>query len=100
VYPLLQLFVDQGLVEGLDADGRRVFGLTEAGRAKADRGRLRGLADASPVGSGRLRLRAELEQLNGAARQVGTEGRAEQVEQAVEVVRGARKAIYRLLADQ
>jgi DNA-binding PadR family transcriptional regulator len=102
VYPLLQLFVDQGLVEGLDVEDRRVFKLTDAGRAEADARHLRELADAraaSPATSLGLQLRAELEQLYGAARQVGAVGEAGELQQAVEIVRSARHAIYRLLAD-
>ncbi len=102
VYPLLQLFVDQGLVEGLDVDGRRVFKLTDAGRAQADERHLLELADAgtSPAGSLGTQLRAELEQLYGAARQVGAVGDAGQLQQAIEIVRRARHAVYRLLADE
>src|SRR5437016_8738462 len=37
VYPTLQLFVDQGLVESQEVEGRRRFSLTEAGRAEAER---------------------------------------------------------------
>jgi DNA-binding PadR family transcriptional regulator len=102
VYPLLQLFVDQGLVEGLDVGGRRVFKLTGAGRAQADARHLRELAnagDTSPASSPGMQLRAELEQLYGAARQVAAAGQAGQLQQAIDIVRGARHAIYRLLAD-
>jgi len=100
VYPLLQLFVDQGLVEGLEVEGRKVFKLTDAGREQADKTPLRELADASPAGSLAMQLRAELEQLHGAARQVGAVGQAGELERAVEIVRSARQALYRLLADQ
>ena len=32
IYPTLQLLEDQGLIEGEEADGKRLFSLTEAGR--------------------------------------------------------------------
>ncbi len=100
VYPLLQLLEDEGLVRGADQDGRRVYELTETGRAKADQSGLRDLA-AGPAGAAaHLDLRAEVRRLHVAARQVGTAGEAAQVEQAVTIVKNARQALYRLLADQ
>jgi DNA-binding PadR family transcriptional regulator len=99
VYPLLQLFEDEGLAEGRDQGGRRVFALTEAGRAQADLGRVRDLAADPDAGSRHQQLRAEVQQLHSAARQVGTAGGPAQIEQAVVVVRAARQALYRLLAE-
>ncbi len=100
VYPLLQLLEDEGFAQGADQDGRRVYELTEAGRAKADAGLLRDLADGPPAAAAHLGLRAEVQRLHAAARQVGTAGEAAQVEQAVAIVKNARQALYRLLADQ
>lgn len=99
VYPLLQLFEDEGLATGREQGGRRVFALTEAGRAQADRGRVRDLAADPAAVSQHQELRAEVHQLHLAARQVGSAGRPAQVEQAVAVVREARQALYRLLAE-
>jgi DNA-binding PadR family transcriptional regulator len=99
VYPLLQLFEDEGLAEGREQGGRKVFALTQAGRAQADRGRMRDLAAGPAAGSHHQQLRAEVQQLHSAARQVGTAGSPAQVEQAVAVVRAARQALYRLLAE-
>src|SRR5579875_212843 len=99
VYPLLQLLVDEGRVRGADTGGRRVYELTLEGRAHADQGRLRDLA-AGPAAAAHMDLRAEVHRLHAAARQVGTAGEAAQVEQAVEIVKNARQALYRLLADQ
>ena len=45
-------------------------------------------------------LRAEIKRLHAAARQVGMAGEAAQVEQAAAIVKDARQALYRLLADQ
>src|SRR6516165_259709 len=44
VYPLLQLLEDEGLIRGTDQDGRRVYELTETGRAQADQSLLGDLA--------------------------------------------------------
>ena len=99
VYPLLQLLEDEGLIRGTDADGRKVYELTEEGRAQADGSRLRDLAD-GPAAGAHVDLRTEIQRLDSAARQVGMAGEAAQVEQAVAIVRNARQALYRLLAEQ
>jgi DNA-binding PadR family transcriptional regulator len=99
VYPSLQALEDQGLAASTDANGRKVYELTEAGRAKADRGRLEELSAARPSGAAHHELRAELQSLHSAARQVGAVGSALQVEQAADIVGRARKALYRLLSD-
>ena len=100
VYPLLQLLEDEGLVRGTDTGGRRVYELTPAGQAQADQGRLRDLAVGPSAATAHLDLRAEVQRLHSAARQVGTAGDAGQVEAATAIVRNARQALYRLLADQ
>lgn len=100
VYPLLQLLEDEGLIHGSDEDGRKVYELTQAGRGQADDTRLRDLADGPSGPSAHLDLRVEMERLHSAARQVGMAGEGAQVEQAVTIVRNARQALYRLLADQ
>ena len=101
VYPLLQLLEDEGLLRGSDEEGRRVYELTEAGRAQADQSRLRELAAGPPAAAAaHLDLRAEVQRLHAAARQVGTAGDTAQVEQAVAIVKNARQALYRLLADE
>jgi DNA-binding PadR family transcriptional regulator len=99
VYPLLQLFEDEGLATGREQGGRRVFALTDAGRAQADRGRVRDLAADPAAASQHQELRAEVQQLHLAARQVAAAGGPAQVEQAVAVVREARQALYRVLAQ-
>lgn len=99
VYPLLQLFEDEGLAEGREQGGRKIFALTDAGRAQADGGRVRSLAADPAAVSHHQELRTEVQQLHLAARQVGAAGGPAQVEQAVAAVRAARQALYRLLAE-
>ena len=99
VYPLLQLFEDEGLATGREQGGRKVFALTEAGRAQADQGRVRDLAADPATTSRHQELRTEVQQLQLAARQVGAAGSHAQIEQAVAAVRSARQALYRLLAE-
>lgn len=100
VYPLLQLLEDEGLIHGSEADGRKVYELTEAGRQQADDRWLRDLAGGPSEAAPQSDLRTEVQRLHSAARQVGMAGEAAQVEQAVTIVKNARQALYRLLADQ
>jgi DNA-binding PadR family transcriptional regulator len=100
VYPLLQLFEDAGLICGRDAGGRRTFELTQAGRSQADEGRLRALAADASRPPAQLDVRVELEKLHDAARQVAHAGTPEQLTRAVELIRGVRQAIYRMLAEE
>jgi len=100
VYPLLQLLEDERLVSSTDQDGRKVYELTQTGQAQADQSRLTDLAAGPAEAAAHMDLRAEVHRLHSAARQVGTAGDAAQVEHAVAIVRTARQALYRLLADQ
>jgi DNA-binding PadR family transcriptional regulator len=102
VYPTLQLLADEGLVAAEEANGKKTYSLTEAGRAEAtaadgqsapwesfgsrDTGRTSALPKAG----------AKLAQ---AAAQVGRGGTPEQVAQAVEVLDEARRKLYSILAQ-
>ncbi len=102
VYPSLQMLADEDLVTSTERDGKRVFALTDAGRAKAEE---RVAAEGFPwdtMDGGRVEqggLRAAVRELHLAAKQVGATGTPETVERATEVVTAARKELYRLLAD-
>ena len=103
VYPTLQLLEDQGLIKGEEADGRRVFALTETGVAEAAVIKER-LGDAPWGAEGgeqdpRFALRQAVFQLGAAAKQVAMAGTPEHVQSALEILREARKRIYALLAD-
>jgi len=103
VYPALALLEDEGLVAAEEADGRKQFALTDAGRAHVEENREKlgePWADLGrEVGEGRLELRGLLWQLGAAAMQVATAGSDAQVARAREVIVDARKALYRLLAE-
>jgi DNA-binding PadR family transcriptional regulator len=108
IYPLLAMFEDKGVVESHEAEGRRVFSLTAAGREQAEQAKQRGITDPGPAFSADPRspndsrspqLGAEMQQLEVAGRQIVMLADPAQVEQAVEIVRNARKALYRLLAE-
>ena len=103
VYPTLQLLEDQGIIKGEEADGRRVFSLTEGG-AEAAAALKERLGD-SPFGTEggeqdpRFALRQAVFSLGGAVKQVAMTGSADDTQKALEILREARKNLYALLAD-
>jgi DNA-binding PadR family transcriptional regulator len=113
VYPTLQLFEDEGLVQSEKREGKRVYELTEAGRTEAtERAKRFGKApwESEPgPGAGRHEvfrgLRKAGERLGPAIpmflmalRQVGMSGDSAQIERASEVVKKATKELYQILA--
>jgi DNA-binding PadR family transcriptional regulator len=102
VYPTLQQLTDEGLVRSEESDGRRVYELTDTGRAEA--GSREGPAPweqaADEDGNPHRELRRLLGGLIQAVGQVAQAGNPEQLGSAQEILREARKRIYRLLADE
>ena len=100
VYPTLQLLADEGLIAAEESNGRKIYSLTEAGRAVA------GDEIGSPWDSAESahgsrfgsipKAGVELAQ---AAAQVNRTGSAEQVAQAVAVLDDARRRLYSILAQ-
>ena len=103
VYPTLQLLEDQGFIKGEEVEGRRVFSLTEAGKAEAAASKeAHGAPWESPEHGDegpRFKLRKAVFQIASAAKQVGTTGSSDQVDKALEILTDARKRIYELLAE-
>ena len=102
VYPTLQHLEDEGLIEpGPSESGRNVYALTEAGRAaQAAAGTATPWAEAEKdVDDDLVELRDLVHQVLAATRQVAQAGTAAQVKGAQDVLRTARKGIYRLLAE-
>jgi DNA-binding PadR family transcriptional regulator len=103
VYPTLQLLEDQGIIKGEEAEGRRVFSLTEGGAEAA--AALKERVGESPFGAEggeqdpRFALRQAVFSLGGAVKQVAMTGSAEDTQKALEILRDARKKVYALLAD-
>jgi DNA-binding PadR family transcriptional regulator len=100
VYPTLQTLEEEGLLTSLSEGGRRTYTLTTAGKARARAAAKEPTpwqgADCRP---GRAPLRDLTHAVHAAAKQVGTEGTADQVERAMEILRDARKQLYRVLAE-
>ncbi|WP_353987611.1 PadR family transcriptional regulator [Ruicaihuangia caeni] len=101
VYPALQLLADEGLVTAAEADGRKTYSLTEAGRAVAEDANdsapwmMSGMGHATH-GAAIPRAGSKLAQ---AAAQVARHGTPEQVNQAVAVLDEARRRLYSILAQ-
>ena len=98
----MQLLEDQGFIKGEEVEGKRVFSLTEAGKAEAaDSKERHGAPWESPEHgdeSPRFKLRSAVFQIGAAVKQVGTTGSPEQVDKAIEILADARKRIYEVLA--
>ncbi len=102
VYPTLQLLEDEGLIESASEGGKKLFTLTEEGRAEADGG-----PDAPWEEAGRgvdweslHEIRQAGTGLVEAFRQVWSTGNAAQRDKALTVVNEARKKLYLILADE
>jgi DNA-binding PadR family transcriptional regulator len=102
VYPALQLLQDQGLVTASEADGKRVFSLTDSGRAEAaSRGEAPLPWETAARGArvGFRQLRELISQVHAATHQVAAAGSDAQVERAAEVLKTTRRELYRILAE-
>lgn len=104
VYPTLQLLEDEGLVVGETKDSKRVFAITDAGRAVlAERGTSRPAPweeVSSEIDSSVLQLRDGIRQLVGAVRQVVHSGSPDQVARTKVLLDETRRGLYRLLAEE
>ena len=104
IYPTLQLLEDEGLVRSTERDGKRVFEITDAGRAEsAERIEQAGGTPWELAGKGPKRnreLRDAIGQLALAFKQISMVGTAEQVDRALAILIDARKQMYQILAEE
>lgn len=102
VYPTLQLLADEGLLTTEEANGRKTYSLTEAGRAEAEESEDRPAPwqSSGPRDRGNFSVlpKAGME-LAQAAAQVGRSGTPEQQQRAAEVLDEARRKVYSILAQ-
>ncbi|MFI9272570.1 PadR family transcriptional regulator [Kitasatospora sp. NPDC052896] len=102
VYPTLQLLEEEGLIQAQEGGGKRLFTLTEAGRAEAEAG------SAEPwLETGRgvdwekvQEARQALSAVEHAVRQVMGTGTEEQRAKGLAVLAEARKKLYLILAEE
>ena len=101
VYPTLQLLADEGLITASESAGsKRLFELTEDGRAAAEKsGTPPWEQIADEVDPNEVNLRAAIGQLMGAVFQVSHAATPAQQTRAVEIVNEARRQIYAILGE-
>ncbi len=101
VYPTLQLLADEGLVTAEESAGRKIYSLTDAGRAAARAGNDGPAPWDVPEASATARAGALPKagmQLAQATAQVAQNGSPAQIAEAVEVLDEARRKLYSILA--
>jgi DNA-binding PadR family transcriptional regulator len=102
VYPALSQLEDEGLVRGEHEGSGRRFALTDEGRAHVEEHRSElGEPWANLAGEGgpNRDLRRAIGETAAAVMQVARAGSPAQAQQAVTVLADARKALYRILAE-
>jgi DNA-binding PadR family transcriptional regulator len=104
VYPALQLLEDEGLVHAEVSSGGRTYSLSEQGRGYVsdhpDEFAAPWEAANQPAGDDSvLGLFAELKHIAAATVQVVHTGSGQQILEAQKILNAARRALYRLLAD-
>jgi DNA-binding PadR family transcriptional regulator len=101
IYPTLQLLEDEGLVTAEEVEGRKVYSLTDAGKEAApDRTEGGRPWERGDEDSPRFEARKEMFKLMGAAKQVARADDEEQLKQAAEILKDARRKLYGLLAEE
>jgi DNA-binding PadR family transcriptional regulator len=100
IYPTLQLLEDEGLVKPEEVEGRKVYSLTEAGQEAApDRTEGGRPWEQGDEDSPRFEARKEMFKLMGAAKQLARADDDEQLAEAAEILKDARRKLYGLLAE-
>jgi DNA-binding PadR family transcriptional regulator len=103
IYPTLNLLQDEGLVTSEEkSGGRKLFSLTDEGReaVEARKGEKAPWdAVSQETTAPQFELRDLVFQVGAATRQVVEAGTSDQAQKAVEVLKDARRALYRILAE-
>jgi DNA-binding PadR family transcriptional regulator len=100
IYPTLNQLEDEDLVRAEERDGKKVYALTDEGRARVESDEDEAPWDrfASPYSTGLMALREAGFQLGAAVFQVARAGSDEQADQARDVLEEAKRRIYEILA--
>ena len=105
VYPTLAQLEDEGLIRAVDHDGTKLFEITDAGRERLGQSKVDPAPWADEEGgrdsdSHNLHeIGTQMFQIAKAAWQVAQEGDERQVEKATQTLAEARRALYRILAE-
>jgi len=104
VYPALQQLEDEGLIRGVEVDGRKLFELTDAGREQVES---RGSDRPAPwdevggdAGGQAQEMAQTMKATAVAAVQVIRTGSDAQIAEAQRILAAARRDIYRVLAEE
>jgi DNA-binding PadR family transcriptional regulator len=103
VYPALQQLEDEGLIRSEEIDGRKLYAITDEGRAQVQR---RGEQEPAPweemsgdVSEQAAELARLAREVASAFAQVMRTGSEPQLRRAREVLVSARRELYRILGD-
>ena len=103
IYPTLQMLEEEGLISSQEIEGKRVYSLTDAGRAQVESQKESGRApwdDVADGGDETLHsLRDAAFKLGAAAMQVAHAGSKEQIDRTVAILNDARRQLYTILAE-
>lgn len=100
VYPTLQLLADEGLIADEGSGSRRLYALTEEGRAAAAKIETPPWEEIARDADPRdVSLRDAIGQLMGATVQVAQAASSDQKRRAVEVLNEARRELYAILGE-
>jgi DNA-binding PadR family transcriptional regulator len=99
VYPNLQQLEDEGLVKGVESDGRTVYTLTETGETAAEGASKGPLPWNMPGSDEQVGVYDVFRPLAAAVAQVSQAGSPETKEKARDILIEARRSLYRLLAE-
>ncbi|WP_354639969.1 PadR family transcriptional regulator [Kitasatospora camelliae] len=102
VYPTLQLLEEEGLIRSQESSGKRLFELTDAGRAEAEAGAESPWEEAGRgVDWGAVQeVGAALGAVDHAVRQVMMTGTEEQRAKGLAVLSEAKRKLYLILAEE
>jgi DNA-binding PadR family transcriptional regulator len=99
IYPTLSQLEDEGIVESTQHEGKKVYVLTDDGRALVDASEEIPPWEGFKVDRNLLALRDIGFQVASAVMQVGRAGTESQVQRAQEILEEARRQIYGILAE-
>lgn len=103
IYPILAALEEDGLVQGRDEDGKRIYTITDKGRAyleeQGPRFDFKDFDDESDAVTN-SDLREAFKRLAMAYAQIEKTAAVETAHKAVEILNAARKEIYTLLANE
>jgi DNA-binding PadR family transcriptional regulator len=102
IYPTLSQLEDEGFVEMSKEGGRKLATLTDSGRAHVEENQASWsdpfAGEDDSFAQGAHDLRSSLRDLTGAVREATRSGDPQQMSQVAEVLTGAKRSIYRILA--